>query len=386
VVAWRLGGRLGGPAAGVLAALGLVISGNWVRALAHGYTEPLAIGLLLAAVEAHLSGRGRPALALGTAAALVRPEAFPLLVVYALVLLRRSQVRWPLAAALVAVVPVLWVIPDWAASGIPGHASKVAAKALPSGTANALHSMLEAAFITPAPLTVCALAAVAVTPGRHRRAVRGIVGLALGWAAVLAALLLAGYPPSERFFVLPAALLCVTGAVGAVRLLRSPGAPVLTVALAAALALGLGARGIDAVDAVGDSVSRARLEHDLHTSLQRAGPAALRRCGRPLLPHGLTWVKGLVAYDLDIRAVRVKGARASAPGYVHELGAQGEERLPPRPPRLVQVRFPKGRFVLLSPFGRAQLRPVGRARRLRVLASAGRWRVLAPVGACGKAA
>jgi hypothetical protein len=243
--------------------------------------------------------------------------------------------------------------------------------------------MLEAVFITPAPLTVCALAAIAVTRGWRRRAVGGIVGLALGWAAVLAALLLLGYPPSERFFVLPAALLCVTGAVGAVDLLKSPGARVLTVALAGALAVGLVARGVDAVDAAGDSVTRAQLEADLDTGIQRAGPAGLRRCGRPLLPQGLTWVKGLVAYDLDIRPVRVKAVRNSAPGYVDRLAATGEERLPPRPPGVVQVQVPERRFVLLSPFGGAELRPVGPARHLRTLASAGRWRVLAPDGACG---
>jgi hypothetical protein len=275
----------------------------------------------------------------------------------------------------VASVPLLWVVPDWAGSGILTHGSQVAAKALPSGIGNALHSMLEALFITPAPLTVCALAAVAVSEGWQRRAVRGILALAGSWAAVLAALLLVGYPPSERFFVLPAALVCVVGAVGAVRLVKMPTGRVLAPALVAALLVALVARGIDAGDAVGDSVRRAELQRELGTAIRRAGPAEIRRCGTPLLPSGLTWVKGKVADELDIRPLRVRAARTSAPGYVESLSMSGEEPLPPRPPRAVQVWAPPRRHpVLLLPFGRSAIH-LGH-RRLRLLGAAGRWRVM----------
>lgn len=378
VVAYRLGNRLDSPAAGLLAAAGLVLSGNWLRALAHGYTEPLAIGLLLGAVDAHLTGHSRRALILGTATALVRPEALPLVAVYALVLVRRSRVGWPLGAALVASVPLLWVVPDWLGSGILTHGSQVAAEALPEGIGHAMHSMLEALLITPAPLTVCALAAVAASEGRQRRAIRGMLALAGAWAALLAVLLLTGYPPSERFFVLPASLVCVLGAVGAVRLVKMPQGRVLAPALVVALVVGLGARALYAGDAAGDSVRRAELQSDLGTAIQRAGPAALRRCGRPLLPRGLTWVKGKVAFDLDVRPLRVRAARTSAPGYVDSLSASGEEELPPRPPHSVRVWLPRRSAVLFLPFGRSEIR-LGRGR-LRMLASAGPWRVMASAG------
>ena len=74
VVAARLSARLAGPWAAVIAVAGLVLSTDWLRAFAHGYTEPLAVGLLLAAVDQHLSERPRRALALAALAALTRPR------------------------------------------------------------------------------------------------------------------------------------------------------------------------------------------------------------------------------------------------------------------------------------------------------------------------
>src|SRR5215211_7020416 len=70
--------RLAGAWAGALAAIGLVLSANWVRELSHGYSEPFTIGLLLAAADAHLSGRRRTAIVLGGLVSLARPEALAL--------------------------------------------------------------------------------------------------------------------------------------------------------------------------------------------------------------------------------------------------------------------------------------------------------------------
>jgi hypothetical protein len=178
--------------------------------------------------------------------------------------------------------------------------------------------------------------------------------------------------------VLPAALAAVLGGVGAVALAKSPRARHLTPVLAASLAVALVVRGVEAGDAGVDSVRRAQLEQDLGTALERAGPA-LRGCGTPLLPRGLGWAKGRVAYDLGIRPLHVRSAPTSAKGYVKAL-AESEsesERLPPRPPA-VRVALPTGRFVLLDPFGGASVRVQRSAPRLRELAAAGRWRILAP--------
>src|SRR3954464_12903031 len=57
--------RMAGRAAGVLAVLALTLSFGWLRGLAHGYSEPLAIALMLGAVECDVLGHRRAALTLG---------------------------------------------------------------------------------------------------------------------------------------------------------------------------------------------------------------------------------------------------------------------------------------------------------------------------------
>ena len=55
---------------------------DWLRYVAHGNVEPLAVAAMLWAVERHLDGSRRAALALGVVACLMRPEVFPFLALY----------------------------------------------------------------------------------------------------------------------------------------------------------------------------------------------------------------------------------------------------------------------------------------------------------------
>jgi hypothetical protein len=381
VAARRLGDRLGGPPAGLLAAVGLVLSSDWLRAVAHGYSEPLAIGFLLAAVDGHLTGHPRRALVLGTATALARPETLPLLAAYAVVMASRKRLHWALALGLVTLVPLLWIVPDWAASGNPFHGNEVARLAAPHGLGPGLRAILEGALITPLPLTACAIAAAYVTEEPVRRAVR-VIGIAVvAWAALVGVLVLAVYPAVGRYLVLPSALVCVLGAVGAVGVVRTGRSARLAVAsLAAALAVGLVARGVSAGDQAIESVRRAQLEHELHAAIDRAGPKAVRSCGVALLARGLGWTRGLVAFDLGVRPISVHSAPTSARSYVGSLTRSGEEGLPPRPPGTVRVAVPETPFVLLAPFGGAPVTALGDGSRLQAIASAGPWRVLVPAG------
>ena len=82
-LAYRLAARLAGPAAGVMAALGLLLTGDWVRNLAYGYSEGLAVAFFLWAILSHLDGRRGHALALAFLASLSRPEAWAFLLPYA---------------------------------------------------------------------------------------------------------------------------------------------------------------------------------------------------------------------------------------------------------------------------------------------------------------
>jgi peptidoglycan/LPS O-acetylase OafA/YrhL len=122
--------------------------------------------------------------------------------------------------AVAAAVPALWIAPDWIGSGDPFHASRVASSIEPSGAQPALAALVRAVGITPAPLALGALAGFALARRAHDRRVVELSVLAAGWVALLVGLMFAGYPGLGRFFVLPAALICVLGAVGAVRAVR----------------------------------------------------------------------------------------------------------------------------------------------------------------------
>src|SRR5437762_2321552 len=80
-VAKRLGG---GTAGGVLAAACLMLSTDFLRFAAVGDSEGLLVALLFAALDLHLSGRTRAALWACFGAALLRPESWPFVGLYAL--------------------------------------------------------------------------------------------------------------------------------------------------------------------------------------------------------------------------------------------------------------------------------------------------------------
>jgi hypothetical protein len=381
--AYRLGDLLAGRIAGLLSAAGVALSGGWLRGLAHGYTEPIALALLFAAVERHLVGRPRQALVLGALVALARPEALPLVGFYGLVLWRRSEVRPGGLLLLLVSVPALWLVPDWLGSGNAFHGGDVA-RTVARG--DPLEALAAAAVLTPPSFSLAAVAGSALAARRGGGPIPALTGGTLGWAGFLTLLMLAGYPASPRYFVLPAGLLCVLGGAGTVLIARAarPRPAYLALVCAAALVTlpALVGRGADAGSEARATVFRASLEHDLQTAIERAGPARLRGCGTPILPRGLAWVKGLVAWDLDLPLGRVRGMGSSARGFVATLASPRGGSATGSTPRTVTMlaapsASPSPRpFVLLAPFGNAHLAMVGRpGLRLATVAAAGRWRV-----------
>ena len=83
-MAYRLGSRLGGRPAGVIAALALLLADDYVRSFWRGNSEGLLVALCLWAVERHLDGRRTDAFLLGLGAALLRPEVWPFFGLYGL--------------------------------------------------------------------------------------------------------------------------------------------------------------------------------------------------------------------------------------------------------------------------------------------------------------
>jgi hypothetical protein len=377
VLAYRLAARLAGHLAGALAVVGMVLSTGWVRSFAHGYTEALAIGLLLLAIERAFAGRPRQALFLGAAVTLSRPEAWPLVVAYGAFLVWRRQASLPFALLVVAAVPALWVIPDWLGSDQLFHANKVAEVVVPPGAAKALGT---AARIAPLPFSLAAVAGAAMALRARERMLLVMSGVVVAWTLVLVLLLVAGYTASPRFFVIPAGLFVVVGAVGMVRVMEAarPLAPCAVPALALALLVlpPLVGRTVDAVDAGRDTVVRANLESDLDGLIDREQPRRLRRCGFPALPRGLFWTRGVVAWEYGIPLRRVHYLATSAPGYIEDLGNPPAERLPGRPRGPVTVSARRGRFVFFSPFGRSPIMQRRRHAMLRSLGLSGPWRAV----------
>jgi hypothetical protein len=380
VAVYLVASRLAGRAAGVLAVVGVLLSVEWARPWFHGYAEPLAIGMLLFAIERHWSGRPRQALLLAAGVSLVRPEAFPLVLLYGVLIWRRRQLSVVALAAVALLVPALWIVPDWLGSGDAFHARKVSSAVEPNGFHAALEAIAGGAGIAPVPLSLASVAGLAIAYRAGDRKVLELSAVVVGWTAVLAALMFAGYPATERFFVLPASLLCVLGAVGAVRvveLARSRRGRILATAALGLVALpALVIRAQDTRAEIRASIERARVEEALGLAIDRVGPARLRACGVPVLPRGLAWLRGEVAWRLDLPLRRVRSVPTTADEHIKRLSDFGTT--PGARGGTVTVRTSRRRFVLLDPFADMRLRVVSLGPALDTATRAGTWRVLLP--------
>src|SRR5438270_4412883 len=118
VAAYRLAGRLipergWGIVAGLIAVAGVVLTQDWVYYMFRGTSEPMLIGTSLWAIDRHLDRRYASAFLLGVAISLLRPEAWPLIGVYAIWLwIGELRLRVLVVAGLVA-IPVGWFVPPW---------------------------------------------------------------------------------------------------------------------------------------------------------------------------------------------------------------------------------------------------------------------------------
>jgi hypothetical protein len=357
-LAYRLGARLAGPAAGAVAALGLLLSGGWVRGFAYGYTEGLAVALLLWAILSHMDGRRGRALMLAFLVSLSRPEAWAVLLPYAAyVWLKEPRMR-PLAAALAVGSPLLWVLPDWWGSGDPLHAAHAARVNLThAGSHPGLHLLRGGLGLVSLPLGLLALAALPLACRRGDRRVL-MLGLgAAGWILLLAAATEARYPGTARFLVPPIAVVCVLGGVGAAWLsqLAARLAPqAATAVLLAAVVLPVAAGAEAFAHQAGQTRAPTLLQDDLDVALRQAGGApAVLRCGQPVIPAHLWWNAGALAWRLDLPLDRIarfpesglatlRGLRAPAVLF-EPLGPSAPEdpvSIPTRiaPPRGLTVR------------------------------------------------
>jgi hypothetical protein len=317
VLAFRVARRLGGVPAGAAAAAAYALAPWTIGNGAVGNSEGLLVALALGAVDRHLGGRFRAAYLCALGAALLRPEAWPFVGLYALWLAWREPGLRTLVVGGLAGLPVLWLLPELWGSGDLLRAAHRAHTPRPDSAAFAdspVRAVLEQfrQMLTPALWT--GLGALALTalarraPGRRELAVAGalLVGAVL-WVVEVAVMTNDGFSGNARYLILPAALACVLAGVGVGWAIRAvAGAPRAAPAavLAVAAAVAFGTPSLDRLPAVRDSLRyQASLTDALETAVGRAGGAKrLLACGDP---YTGPFQVPAVAWQLHVHTSRV---------------------------------------------------------------------------------
>lgn len=348
-LAFRLARGLAGTAAGLIAAVGLVLGPDggprFVRLVAEGHSAPAEAAFALLAAGSHLAGRRRATLAFLTLLSLLRPEAWPLLGIAAIASWREDR---PLVIGLLVSVPLLWFVPDWWGSGSPLHGAggaQVLDDPLPTRLAEALDHVVKVVVL---PIWV----GVAVALARARREDRRLweVGLAaLAWLAIVV-LMAVGlrYAALSRFLLPAGAVLSVLGGVGLVQLCRR--ARPVTIAALVLLAVVFVTPRVVGLPGILDEVGeRGAIEADLVDVVDAAGGRdVLLACG-PVVADPADLPQAVLAWHLDVPLDDVDRRSPDGP-HVAVVGNEG--------------------------------RMIRRLADAEVLATNGRWSVLAVHGFC----
>lgn len=362
--------------AGVVAAVSVVISAQYIRDAALGYSECLGAGIVLLAIDRHLDDKPRQAFALGLIPALDRPEIWAFWGLYGLYLWRRDPGARKLIVALFALVPALWFLPELWGSG---HLLRGVTRALhpranaPTFARCPFCTELRAAsrFAISRVVIVAAVLAVgaAIAVGRaliRRRTDLGVAlreqarrpeavvvvlaVMAIVWFLEISAMTQMGFSGNQRYLILGGALVVVIGGVGwglvawklgelLGRLLRrAPGAALASLAISAVFLV--------VPNWVGTRVSahalnhalryQAELRQDLSAVVQRAGGAKkLLACGTVETED---FQKQMAAWYLGLETVKVSDsprAPRTAPNVILQARATGTARLRPVVPKNV---------------------------------------------------
>jgi hypothetical protein len=223
--------------AGVIAAVGLALSGGYISSNALGYSEGLATAAILIALERHVDGKPRQAFAVGFLGALDRPEIWLFWGPYGLWLFWKDPGARKLVAGLFVLIPILWFAPEYWGSGhfLRGatRATHVRSNSLALAKCPFCSELTKAAW--PTVLLRIKLAAVAlalvvgfVLARGWRRSGREVlsdpqvraqsIALAAGvlgvvWFVVVAVMTQIGFSGNNRYLVIGSALIEVCGAV-----------------------------------------------------------------------------------------------------------------------------------------------------------------------------
>jgi hypothetical protein len=359
LLAFRLAARLVGGrglaaiAAGLVGAIALLVSSQFIRTMALGNSEGLLVAFALWAVERHLDGRYRQAFVLGFLAALLRPEVWPFLGLYgAWLWLIDRRALWLVVSGFV-LVPALWFLPELWGSGNIWRAADRAQQPNPNSPAFARYPFVKVIqdtwplVITPvkaAAAFAIALAAWEWARARRQGALLAIALLAFAWIGLIATMTQAGFSGNPRYIILGTSMIAVIGGVGCGRIVqlaggavgRRAGAPVAAaagVAALAALALatwhwaGPRVRHFDELDRA--LRYQAELRFDLRDALANAGGAsAFVACGHPATGK---FQVPLAAWYLHEHTLAV-GLAPSPQGVIVASRSTGHAPIGPPPP------------------------------------------------------
>jgi hypothetical protein len=187
-----------------------------LRQFTGGLSEPLLVALVLGAVWAALDERPGWVLGLGTAAALLRPEVWPFLALWAYFASKdHPRLRAPVIAAAI-LIPIAWFVPDIIGAGTPLQGGETAR----AGGIELMDGLAVLGRAIAAPLAVCWIG-LALLLWRERSdldpALKTLLAGATAWILLVAAMAIAGFAGLPRFLAPATAVIAVLGGVGIAR-------------------------------------------------------------------------------------------------------------------------------------------------------------------------
>ena len=369
-----------GPAvlAGAIAALSILISPEYIRDGAIGYSECLGAGLVLLAIDRHLDDKPRQTFIIGFFPALDRPEVWPFWGLYGLYLWRRDPGARKLIIALFALAPALWFLPEvWGSGQIfrgvthdlhpPKGAPAAVVTKCPFCTELKAASQVSLSRVKIVTVLMAVGAAIAIWRALRERtsdlaaAVReqarrpaGIVlalaVLGVAWFVEIAAMKQYGFSGNQRYLIIGGAMIVVVGGVGwglaAWKLGDLLGrwispAPGAAVAVTAVSALFLFFPGWVGTHLKAHQLNRAlhyqaELRHDVNAIIHEAGGAkAVLACGRVETENYqvpmVAWYLGVESVDVSDE-IPLSVADKDAPNVIFQTRDTGTATLLPLVP------------------------------------------------------